>query len=308
MININKFKTVLALSLLISGSVYAQPGVPPPAGISTDPVVQGGTARIVNDSWKPSLRKDGVVDKVEHNNYVTPWAPIREADVLFKKRVWREIDTRQKQNFAFRYPGDDESGGGMYIEILLDAIKKGEVTAFKDERFTDPMSAEDVMTKLAGKADSIAVENPETGEITIQVILKQFNPDDITKFQLKEDWIFDKNIGRMVVRIIGFAPFYDKKNTDGSFRASLPLFYVYYPDIRANNAKYEVYNPENDVYRYSWDDFFEKRMFSSYVLKTTMNNPFQDDIMNLKTGIDRLNQSEEIKEKLFNKEHDLWVY
>jgi hypothetical protein len=39
-----------------------------------------------------------------------------------------------------------------------------------------------------------------------------------------------------------------------------------------------------------------------------MNNPFQDDIMNLKTGIDRLNQSEEIKEKLFNKEHDLWVY
>jgi gliding motility associated protien GldN len=164
------------------------------------------------------------------------------------------------------------------------------------------------MTKLAGKADTNYVEDPVTGELKAIVNVKMFNPDEITKYQLKEDWIFDKNIGRMVVRIIGFAPFYDKKNADGSFRMSLPLFYVYYPDIRANNAKYEVYNPENDVYRYSWDDFFEKRMFSSYVLKTTMNNPFQDDIMNLKTGIDRLNQSEEIKEKLFNKEHDLWVY
>ena len=56
MININKFKSVLALTLLISGSVYAQPGVPPPVGVGTDPVVQGGPGRIVNDSWKPTLR------------------------------------------------------------------------------------------------------------------------------------------------------------------------------------------------------------------------------------------------------------
>lgn len=306
--SINKIKSLLVVTLFISGSVYAQPGVPPPAGIVGDPVVQGGAARIVNDTWKPSLRKDGAVDKVEHNNYVTPWAPIREADVLFKKRVWREIDTRQKQNFAFRYPGDDESGGGMYIEILLDAIKKGEVTAFGDERFTEPLTAEDVMNKLVGKADTTWVEDPITGELKAVVNIKMFNPDDITRFRLKEDWIFDKNVGRMVVRIIGLSPYIDKKNADGSYRASMPLFWVYYPDVRGNNAKYEVYNPENDVFRYSWDDFFEKRMFSAYILKTTLDNPLIDDIMNQKSGIDRLNASEEIKEKLFNKEHDLWVY
>lgn len=299
----------MATLALFTGMIAtAQPGVPPPAGVNPDPAVAGGTARIVNDTWKPSLRKDGAIDKVEHNNYVTPWAPIREADVLFKKRVWREIDTRQKQNFPFRYPGDDETGGGMYIEILLDAIKKGEVTAFADDRFTEPLSSEDVMGKLVGKADTTWVEDPETGEMKAMVNVKMFNPDDITRFRLKEDWIFDKNLGRMIVRIIGISPYIDKKNADGSYRASLPLFWVYYPDIRANNARYEVYNPENDVYRYTWDDYFEKRMFSAYILKTTLNNPFQDDIMNQKTGIDRLNSSEEIKEKLFNKEHDLWVY
>ena len=49
-------------------------------------------------------------------------------------------------------------------------------------------------------------------------------------------------------------------------------------------------------------------MFSSYIYKSTMNNPLQDDIKNYKSGVDRLYESEEIREKLFNKEHDLWVY
>jgi hypothetical protein len=39
-----------------------------------------------------------------------------------------------------------------------------------------------------------------------------------------------------------------------------------------------------------------------------MNNPLQDDIKNYKSGVDRLYESEDIKEKIFNKEHDLWVY
>jgi gliding motility associated protien GldN len=253
------------------------------------------------------LRKDGAIDKEEHNNYAVPWQPIREADVLMKKRLWREIDTRQKQNVAFRYPGDDESGGGMYIEILLDAIKNGKITAFSDDRFTTPMKPEDVMSKIIGEPETIEVEQAD-GSIIQRIINKSFDPDDITKYRLKEDWIFDKNVGRMVVRIIGLAPYLDKKNTDGSFRATVPLFWVFYPDIRGYNARFEVYNPENDVFRITWDDFFEKRHFSSYVLKSTFDNPLQDDIKNYKSGIDALLESEAIREKLFNKEHDMWVY
>jgi len=83
---------------------------------------------------------------------------------------------------------------------------------------------------------------------------------------------------------------------------------LHYEDIRSINVKYEVYNPENDVYRMTWDDFFEKRHFSSYVLKSTFDNILQEDISNSKKGIDKMYESEEIKEKMFNKEHDLWVY
>ncbi len=294
------------LILLVNQKSFAQSatsGIPS----ATDPSTPGGKANIVKDGYAPSLRKDGAIDKEEHNNYAVPWQPIREADVLMKKRLWREIDTRQKQNVAFRYPGDDESGGGMYIEILLDAIKNGKITAFSDDRFTTPMKPEDVMSKIIGEPETIEVEQAD-GSIIQKIINKSFDPDDITKYRLKEDWIFDKNVGRMVVRIIGLAPYLDKKNTDGSFRATVPLFWVFYPDIRGYNARFEVYNPENDVFRITWDDFFEKRHFSSYVLKSTFDNPLQDDIKNYKSGIDALLESEAIREKLFNKEHDMWVY
>lgn len=303
----NKTRLFLAAALMSCSAAIAQPGVPPPTAITNDPNVKGGAANTVNDTWKPSLRTDGAMDRVEHNYYVTPWQRIREVDVLWKKRVWREIDTRQKQNFAFRYPGDDETGGGMYIEILMDAIKRGKITAFSDDRFTAPLSYDDVINVLVGKPDTVYVEMAN-GDTEMRIINKTFNPEDITKYRMKEDWMFDRNLGRMVVRIIGIAPYLDRKNEDGTPRLSLPLFWLHYNDLRATNVRFEVYNPENDVNRITWDDFFEKRLFSSYVVKSTINNPLQDDIKNYKNGVDRLYESEEIKNKLFNKEHDMWVY
>lgn len=302
----NKTKLIFSAAFLTCAAAIAQPGVPPPPGMNADPSATAA-ANAVNDSWKPSLRKDGAIDKVDHNNYLTPWQHVREADVLWSKWVWREIDTRTKQNLPFKYPGDEYSGGGMYIEILMDAIKKAKVTAFQDDRFTTPMTIEEVLALVVGKPDTTYIETV-TGELQMKIINKSFNPDAISKFRLKEQWIFDKNLGRMVVRIIGIAPYIDRFNEDGSYRLSLPMFWLHYEELRNTNVKYEVYNPENDVYRITWDDFFEKRMFSSYIYKSTMNNPLQDDIKNYKSGVDRLYESEEIREKIFNKEHDLWVY
>ena len=302
---LNKTKLIFASILFVAGTSIAQPGGQPPVGVG-DPS-SSGAGGYVNSSWKPSLRKDGAVDMMEHNNYLTPWQPIREADVLWKKRVWMEIDTRQKQNFAFQYAGDEESGGGMYIEILIDAVKNGKITAFKDDRFTIQMDADEVMKTLAPPPDTTYRERVD-GSMEMIIVKKDWNPENITKYRFKEDVIFDKNIGRMVHRIIGISPYLDIPNEDGSYRGSTPLFWLHYEDLRPINVKYEVYNPENDVFRITWDDFFEKRHFASYVLKSSFDNILQTDINFSKKGIDRLYESEEIKERLFNKEHDLWVY
>lgn len=263
----------------------------------------------VNKGWEPSLVTDGVYDRVPHINRPVGWQYIREADILWKKRVWREIDTREKQNMAFRYPGDDYTGGGFFVEIILDAVKKGKVKAYSniDDRFTTSLTKEQILDILIGKPDTVMVEDPVTGEITMKITSREFNPDAVTKYRIKEDYIFDRNLGRMVVRIIGLAPVLDKYNEDGTFRGSQAVFWLYYPEIRPMLAQYEVFNPENDVTRITWDEYFEGRFFASRIIKTS--NPF--DLTYRERGMSNLEalyEGQKDAENLFNKEHDMWVY
>ncbi len=302
------FKSVaFTCAFLAVGLAYAQQPI-----INDNAQIQNPTAgEAVTTGWKPSLVRDGVIDRVPHVTRVIPWSPIRENDVLWKKRVWREIDVREKQNLAFRYPGDEYTGGGYFIEILMDAVKKGKIkaySAFNDDRFTTALSKEQIMESLVGTADTNYVTDPITGETKISITNRDFDPDVVIKYRIKEDWIMDRNTGRMVVRIIGLAPVRNvmDQNT-GLSRGTQPMFWLYFPEIRETIAQYEVFNPENDVARMNWDEFFENRWFASRITK--VSNGFGEDIsQQTPGGMEALYRAQRLSEELFNKEHDMWVY
>jgi hypothetical protein len=56
----------------------------------------------------------------------------------------------------------------------------------------------------------------------------------------------------------------------------------------------------------TFDELFEKRMFSSFVVKEA--NVYNRYISDYARNIDALIESEEIKNDLFIMEHDLWQY
>ena len=227
---LKSYRIAASAALVFAGSVaFAQTG-----SIMDQTQTQFNTNDAVNDTWQPSLVRDGVYDRIPHINRPLQWQNVREADIMWKKRIWREIDTRERQNMAFRYPGDDQTGGGYFIEILLDAVKKGKIKAYSnmDDRFTTALSKEQINEILIGKPDTTMVEDPITGEMVMKISSREFNPDIVTKYRVKEDWIFDRNLGRMQARIIGVAPILDIYNEDGSFRASQAVFWFYYPEMR----------------------------------------------------------------------------
>jgi gliding motility associated protien GldN len=230
--------------------------------------------------------------------------------------VWREIDTREKQNVGFRYAGDEQTGGGMFIEILIDAIKTGKIKAYNasvDDRFTTLLTKNELMEKIAGKVDTVTMEDPITGDIIKKVRITDFKPETITKYRIKEDCIFDRNMGQMVIRIIGLAPVQDVYGDDGSYRGTQALFWLYYPDIRGLLARYEVFNPQNDLARLTWDEYFEGRRFSSRIYK--VSNPFGniaggygEEFKEHLNPMESLYEGKKVSEDIFNKEHDMWVY
>lgn len=293
-----------------TGNSVATP--PPPAPAAAD----GASLRpdgigIPVDTPRKSLRTDGISEK----NFIKDRVPIaydhiRSDDEFWEKKIWQVIDTREKMNLPFQYNVEDESGTNqLFINILLNAIKNKEVEAFSpiDDRFTTVMPYTDIQTKLSGEEKTVRSIDPVTGEEKMVTTRDEFDPRTVVQYKIKEIWVFDKEASALKVRILGIAPMISRMNEDGSFRGAIPLFWLYYPDLRPVLARYDVYNQNNDAATMSWEDLFEMRFFSSFVIKE--NNTYNREIKDyIKDGTMRLLEGQAIKDKIFNKEQDMWQY
>ena len=281
--------------------------------------VQEFIADIKLDTPRKSLRNDASIElQLVKDRTPLAYEHIREDDAVYRQRVWREVDVHEKMNLPFVYKASEDNGNQRFISILLNLIHSGDVTAFDatiDDRFTTPMTFRQIAESMVGKPHTIQIpdmtQDPDgskglTKDTTIQ---EDFNPDQVERYEIKEEWVFDKESSRMYVRILGIAPEKTIYNADGSFRAVLPIFWVYYPDLRTFLAKYEAYNGKNFGARMSWEELFESRMFSSRVIKSTIDNPGDNFISAyIKDPILGLLEGDDIKEKIFNYEQDLWSY
>lgn len=270
---------------------------------------------------------------------VVPYSVIRPTDVAYVKRVWREFDTREKMNTLYASPKS------RLIDVIMQAVLAGELTAY-DPTPTDKNPTGDdfsAMERLApdqvlGRfgADSTLVEEyDENGNVVASHFeAAAFNPDDVVRFRIKEDWIFDKQRAVFEPRIIGIAPLVTPKLDEitggggaagneaaadipgmdagmggaGSLSAdAYPAFWIYFPEARHIFVNKEVTSRHNDATGLSYDDVFIKRLFASYIVK--QSNPEDLRIRDyIDNGVDRLNEAERIKKSLVDFEQDLWSY
>lgn len=262
-----------------------------------------------------SLRPDEAVETtVLRDRTPLPYEHLRADDAVYRHKIWREIDTREKINLPFRYSADENNGNQRFISILLQAIQDSAVTVFNtvDDRFTTPMTLSEVAKVVAGEEIDVPIYN-EAGEQTgSKKMRNEVNFDSIYKFHIKEEVIFDKESSRLFWRILGIAPVKKVITPQGIDLGETELFWVYYPDMRATFAKYEVYNGKNFGARMSWEELFESRMFYGRIIKSTIDNPYDRYIKNYPGLTDntilQLLEGENIKEKIFNYEQDLWSY
>ena len=75
------------------------------------------------------------------NRKPIPYKYLREADAMYKKRVWRVIDLREKINLNLYYPTTKINERMSLIDLLLMGINNEGLTAYNtdDDRFTQPM-------------------------------------------------------------------------------------------------------------------------------------------------------------------------
>lgn len=287
----------------------------PPSGydpMANLPITYDTTSNDI--SPKKSLRNDNAFDKGSLTQR-TPliYEHLRWDDALYAEKVWRELDLREKMNKIFMYEAIDDNGSQIFVNMLMKAVQTGEVTAFSDDRFTTPLAIADVQQLTSGKLDTFPIYDTKQIDKIVgwNVTRASFDAKSVTRIRLKEEWVFDRESSRMFVRILGIGLLKTEyiPNTTKE-RGTSSLFWVYYPDLRPMLVKAEVYNPKNmGQSRMTWEELFESRMFSSYIVKSTLDNPGNKMIRNyINDPILRLLEGENIKEKIFNFEQDLWSY
>ena len=250
-----------------------------------------------------------------------PYPNTREADVIWSTKLWRVIDLREKMNHPLYYPIMEMQNRQSFVQALYKAAVEGEITVYDPtdgDEFTVALTPAEVQGKFEiGERTETRRKLDDSGDTTI-VVQSSFNWGEVQELLVKEEWFFDKHYSRMFTRIIGICPIRvysrelggedDEGDDIVGDQVKKQLFWAYYPEARNVLAHVACYVSENEVSQLSFDDLFQNRRFSSYIVaqSNVMNNRWLNTYT--RTGLEAMLESQRIESAIFNFEHDLWEY
>ncbi|MCK4630713.1 MAG: hypothetical protein KAT40_04680, partial [Bacteroidales bacterium] len=106
-------------------------------------------------------RVKGLYNKDIRDKSPIPYSHLREADVMWSKRIWRVIDLRKKINQPLYFPTEPIGDRASLIHIILAEIKSGTVNAY-DADIGDDMTVKitqaDIDRKMGAETDSTSIQ------------------------------------------------------------------------------------------------------------------------------------------------------
>jgi gliding motility associated protien GldN len=199
-----------------------------------------------------------------------------------------------------------------FYRVIHDNVMNGKLKPYRNDSLSSIYTPEEIL-KRGTREFTTTVQDPNypddpsaTKDTTIVI---NFDASTIKKYRIMEDWIFDHNYSDFRAKIIAIAPLF-KPIFAGVELGEQPIYWVKMEELRPIIVNVELFNTMNDAARLSYDDFFQMRMFSSYIVKESnvydmdinLFEEFKDD------GIAAQLESDRIKNDLFILEHDLWQY
>lgn len=302
----------LSLFFLASATVFAQTG-------GTTPPVQEKKVT----PKKKGPKKDGFIYREESEaDTVVPYAKVAKEDVAYTKRIWREIDLRDRGNAILASPKVN------ILNTIYKALAAGELDLYssEDEDFQgEPLNQtkgnDPNVTNSSAVDTAFLGVNPGTSEINRAN--NEFFAASFTTLRIKEDWILDIKRGIFEPRIVGIAPVRIdvKTQTDNNGNPVLDpttnapradtlrtvAGWLYFDDLREILVKTKVANDNNDNSGINFDDVFTRRLFYSNIVKqsNSADNRIEDYLSNSK---ERLLESERLKKIMADFEQGLWEY
>lgn len=254
----------------------------------------------------------------------------RTEDIEWRRDIYRIVDLRMKQNFQLYFPieATDPAYQSLY-RLLLGAVADGLPIFRPDQYVIKPTFTEETLIPrnevpdnfMTGTWADLDREDPDTYLLLYDSVNNTLTPNftryetyvrNQLKFLVYEVIFFDRSTSRLYRKICAIAPMQPdmasgNEDDRAQFMRTSIKFWVLYDQLRPYLAKQYVIPNQNESKRVSYEEFFQKRLFSSYIIGE--GNMYNRMILDYcKTEVEAKKEQARIENELLNFEQDLWEY
>ncbi|MGK7392963.1 MAG: gliding motility protein GldN [Candidatus Cyclobacteriaceae bacterium M3_2C_046] len=254
--------------------------------------------------------------------------PVHQDYMMYKRRVWRRMDLREKQNKPFFAKGNE------ITKIIIDAVKDGRLYPYKSDSLTERMSKEQFLENLQTPDSEVALSEEEKemgfGQDTgsgwgednggggawgdsnqsAGPAVTYFLPMEVTLMNIVEDVYFDRIRSRQYYDIQSIELVLPPDKIPTGLERKVGTFrYKDVAELFRNMPDEAIwFNPQNGAQHRNLADAFLLRLFNSRIFKVSNTEDLQ--IVDIYGGDPKkgLYASQEMEHKLMEYEHDLWEF
>lgn len=255
----------------------------------------GVRRRSENERNKKENVQPGVTDRMT-GFYETKDA--HDADLEYMRQIYRLLDLEKPANSPLYFPEDVIDGQENLFRLMFRLVTDGQVPAYEyldgREVFTDKykVNVGEMLDRFGiyyTPAQGSTEKNPKFAIEESDVPSGQVNG-----YYIIEKWEFDRRSNSMKTRVEAICPVLTRMGDFGG-EAKYPMFWMKFDQLRPYLAQQYIFlDNDNNLARYSLDDYFNLGMYDGEIYKTqNLRNlsmvqmfPDEDDLKRAQDSID----------------------
>lgn len=277
-------------------------------------ITLGSSAQVTRRSGSETRSRDKKEGSAAITDRQQSFYEVREpsdADLQWMKVIYRSLDLTKGKNPALYYPEEPNADGENLFFIIMRLLANNKISAYEyldgREMFTDEFKIKVnemfdrfhiYYTEAKGSSDKNPIYEFENADIPSNEVLSYF---------IIEKWEFDTRSNQMKARVEALCPVLHRMDEWGGEAVKYPMFWVKLNDIRPYMAQQYVFtDDDNNLARYSIDDFFKLNMYTGEIYKTkNLRNQSLRQMFPEDEAYKHAQDSIEQRLRSFNQ--DLWV-
>lgn len=255
-----------------------------------------------------SRQAPGVTDRMQQ---FYSKSSANDADLMWMRVIYRDLEMDNPKNAALYYPEDVVDGQENLFRIIMRLLADNAIPAYEyldgKEIFTDQyrLKVSDMLDRfhvLYSPAKGSTEKNP-------RFIIEESDvpANEIRSYYILERWEFDAKTNKTRRVVEAICPVLHRADEFGVDAVRYPMFWVKLDAIRPYLAQQYIFiDDDNNLPRYTYDDFFTMAMYDGDIYKTR-NLTNRSMMQMFPDPDDRKRAQDSIQNRLESFDKNLWV-